>query len=155
MKTVAFPYGKEKISSIKDRNFTLGTITISKDPKDKGHFSILGYSVTKDFQGDETELIYRGDIFEGLNFIAIKGLVQDKKTCSCKFSEVNWCYEKSVEPTRLTRYNIKTSPIGERHDSLDLEDGDIVYYITEGFKITDNPTNVFKTAKKEVKVKRI
>lgn len=146
--------GKEKITSIRDKNFTLGTITVSKDPQDKGHFSILGCSTTKDFQGDEIELIYRGDIYEGLNFIAIKGLVQDKKTCTCKFSEVNWCYEKSVDPTKLTRYNIKTRPLGERNDSLDLEGEDIVYCVKEGFKITDNPAKTFKTAKKEVKAKR-
>ena len=54
--------GKEKISLIKDKDFTLGTITISKDPQDKGHFTVLGCSVTKDLVGDETSLIYRGDI---------------------------------------------------------------------------------------------
>ena len=146
--------GKEKISLIKDKDFTLGTITISKDPQDKGHFTVLGCSVTKDLVGDETSLIYRGDIYEGLNFIAIKGMVQDKETFSCKFSEVNWCFEKSVDPTRLTRYNIKTRPLGERNDSLDLESEDIVYVVNEGFKITDNPTSTFKTSKKEEKVKK-
>jgi len=146
--------GKENIISIRDKNFTLGNITVSKDPNDKGHFIILGFSKTKDFQGSELDLIYRGDIYEGLNFIAVKGIVQDKKTFSCKFSEVNWYYEKSVDATSLIRYNIKIRPLGEKNDSLDLEGEDIVYRVDEDFKITDNPTNVFKTAKKEVKLKR-
>lgn len=146
--------GKEKISLIRDKNFTLGTITVTKDPKDKGHYIIHGCSKTRDSQGDETGLIYRGNIYEGLNFIAIQGLVQDEQTKSCKFSEVNWCYEKTCDPTSLIRYNIKRRPLGERNDSLDLEGEDIVYRVQEGFKITDNPTKVFKENKKEVYVKR-
>lgn len=146
--------GKEKITQIRDKNFTLGTITISKDPQDKGHFIILGCSRTKDFQGDESGLIYRGDIYEGLNFIAIKGLVQDEQTHMCKFSEVNWCYEKTVDPTRLTRYNIKNTPLGANSDKWDLEGEDIVYRVKEGFRITDNPTKAFKESIKEVQVKK-
>lgn len=151
---VLYNLGKEEISSIKDKNYTLGKILITKDRLDKGHFIISGTSVTKDFQGEEHTHKYYGDIYEGLNFIAIKGIVQDARTSFCKFSEVNWCYEKSVDPTRLTRYNIKTRPLGERNDSLDLEGGDVVYIVEEGFKITDDPTKAFKTAKKEVKAKK-
>ncbi len=146
--------GKENISMIRNKNFTLGQVVISKDPEDKGHFIIKGSSTSKDGVGDESSLTYRGNIYEGLNFIAIIGLVQDNQTKECKFSEVNWCYEKSVDPTRLTRYNIKTRPLGERNDSLDLEGGDVVYIVEEGFKITDDPTKAFKTAKKEVKAKK-
>lgn len=146
--------GKEKIESIKDKNFTLGVVTISKDQNDKGHFIISGWSKTRDFDGAESGLIYRGDIYEGLNFIAIKGLVQDEKTHECKFSEVNWCYEKSVDLTRLIRYNIKNTPIGASNDKWDLENEDIAYYVGEDFKISDNPTKTFKEEKKEIKVKK-
>ena len=146
--------GRENISLIRDKNFTLGKIVISKDPQDKGHFIILGSSKTKDSLGEETGLIYRGNIYEGLNFIAIVGLVQDEQTKTCHFSEVNWCYEKTVDPNRLTRYNIKNQTLGATVDKWDLEGGDIVYTVSEDFKITDNPTKAFKESKKEVKVKK-
>lgn len=146
--------GKENISMIRDKNFTLGQVVISKDPEDKGHFVINGSSTSKDGLGDESSLTYRGNIYEGLNFIAIIGLVQDNQTKTCKFSEVNWCYEKTVDPTKLTRHNIKNAPIGATSDKWDLEGEDVVYTVSEDFKITDNPIKVFKEGKKEIKVKK-
>ena len=146
--------GKQEITSIRDKNFTLGHITIAKDSHDKGHYTINGWSKTKDFEGQDLDLRYCGNVYQGLNFIAVIGLVQDEKTKSCRFSEINWCYEKSVDPTRLTRHNIKNAVLGATTDRWDLEGGDVVYTVSEDFKITDNPTKTFKESKKEVKVKK-
>lgn len=142
---------------VADKDYTVGHITISSDENDKGHFKILGCSKTIDSQNKESALIYRGDIYAGLNCVAIVGLVQDEQTNTCHFSEVNWCYEKSVDPTSLTRYNIKRRPLNfdfDRHDSLDLEGEDLVYTVSDNFRITDDPTSVFKKSKKEIKVKK-
>lgn len=145
---------EEQVEITREKNFTKGNISISKDSHDKGRLIITGSSKTTDFQGDVTGLVYRGNIYSGLNFIAITGIVEDEQTRMCKFSEVNWCYEKSVDPTRLTRHNIKNNPNGSKEDKLDLEGEDIIYMVNEGFKITDNPTEVFKTAIRKLRVKR-
>jgi len=145
---------EEQLELIEKNNITRGTIYINRNQKDKHSYTIEGNSQNVDFNGDIVDLKYKGNIYEGLNFIAVVGHVKDEETKQYKFSEINWYYDKNINPTKLIRSNIKVMPLTQNVDYLDLEDGDIIYEVDKDFNIKDNPTKIFKNSKKEIKVKK-
>jgi hypothetical protein len=60
-------------------------------------------------------------------------------------------YEKSYDPTKLVRYDIKNGPIGRIEPLYEI----VEYETVEGFNIKKNPKEVFNKNKKEAKVKKI
>lgn len=132
---------------LSDKNYSKTDIIIRKDPNQKGHMTLEGYMTVVDGQQDRFEYNLSSNIYEGLNFIAIVSLLQDRQSCECQFQSINWCYEKSYKPDKLIRYDIKTSPIGGPGTTYDI----IEYEVEPGFKITSNPTQVFSNNKKELR----
>ena len=59
---------------------------------------------------------------------------------SCVSTSINWMYEKSYDPTKLVRYDIKNGPIGRIEPLYEI----VEYETIEGFNIKKNPKEVSK-----------
>lgn len=137
----------------KTKPYVVGSVTINRDKYDRGHFIIEGTLDQKE-DSKETSYRYTGDVFEGLNFVSVSGIRINTANGVCGFSSINWFHDKIYNPTKLTRFNIKTSLMA--NDPYDLENDDIEYTVSEEFDISHNPTEEFKNGKKKtykVKVK--
>ncbi len=145
---------EESEEVVPTRSYMRGTLVFRRDPEDKGHISFTGTSENTDYSGEVSSYKYRGNIFEGLNFVAVLGIREDTKTNYCKFSSINWFHDKVYNPNVIVRSNIRTESIGDNPDKWDLEKEDLEYAVADGFDVTKNPTSEFIKGKKSVKVKK-
>ena len=116
---------EEQQKLFKCDDYTKGEIYIKKLPENRDHYILDGYQ--KHVVGnDEYKFGLYANIYEGLNFIAFEGMKKNIDLCSYVSTTINWMYEKSYDPNKLVRFDIK-----------------------------NGPTEVFNKNKKETKVKKI
>lgn len=134
---------QEPIST--EKGYSIGKIYIRKNKNNSGHLILSGYKKIVDCIGNVTEFNLSSNIYEGLNFISIVCLLEEKNNIVRGMSSTCWCYEKSYKPDKLTRYNSKKGlPIVDENEVIE-------YTVNDGFCIASNPTEVFKQNKKEIK----
>ena len=142
--------GEEPIELFKCDDYVEGEIYIKKSKENRDHYILDGFQ-RHVIGNDEYEFGLSANIYEGLNFIAFEGMKKNIHSCSCTSTSINWMYEKSYDPTKLVRYDIKNGPIGRIEPTYEI----LEYETVEGFNIKKDPTEVFNKNKKEAKVKKI
>lgn len=127
-----------------EKGYSEGHIYIRKNQSNQGHYMLDGYKKIVDSLGDISEYNLSANIFEGLNFISMVCMLEDRRTMSHKMSSTCWCYEKSHKPDKLICYNTVKSLTSEEYDVIE-------YTVNEEFSIESNPTEIFRKNKKEIK----